>query len=378
MLNRRECLLSTIGAGIVALGGDCIAAPEMEPIRVALKRTVGTRGKVAGAVAVVIDEGDTSRVSYGSSGVPHVAWDAHTVFEIGSITKVMTALMLADMAARGEVAVGDPVSKYLPPSGALHEHGRPITLLDLATYSSGLPRWPGNFPPNWWDNPNPFAHYTADKLYEFVSSYVPAYEPATHFAYSSLGYGLLGIALARRAGKSYDELLVERVCNPLGLERTRITLSPDMRKYLAQGHDLDLRSRLLWDFLPALQGAGAARSDINDMTLFLKACMGLVHTPLSGLFARLLETRRPTNVTGTDAGLGWFISSHEQDEIAWKSGLTGGFNTFVGFSTRRRRGALVVSNFLWEPLDVGTTYMGMKFISPGFDPGDLSSLYLHD
>ena len=172
--------------------------------------------------------------------------------------------------------------------------------------------------------------------------------------------------------------MVERVCNPLGLERTRITLLPDMRKYLAQGHDLALRSRLLWDFLPALQGAGAARSDINDMTLFLKACLGLVHTPLSGLFARLLETRRPTNVTGTDAGLGWFISSHEQDEIAWKSGLTGGFNTFVGFSTRRRRGALVVSNFLWEPLDVGTSYMGMKFISPGFDPGDLSSLYLHD
>jgi serine-type D-Ala-D-Ala carboxypeptidase/endopeptidase len=378
MLTRRECLLGSIGAGIVALGGDCIAAPEMEPIRAALKRTVGTRDKVAGAVAVVIDEGGMSRVSYGSSGVPHVAWDTHTVFEIGSITKVMTALMLADMAARGEVAVSDPVSKYLPPSGALHVHGRPITLLDLATYSSGLPRWPGNFPPNWWDNPNPFAHYTADKLYEFVSSYEPAYEPTTHFAYSSLGYGLLGIALARRAGKSYEELLVERVCNPLGLERTRITLSPDMREYLAQGHDLDLRSRPLWDFLPALQGAGAARSNVNDMTVFLKACMGLVHTPLSGLFARLLETRRPTNVIGTDVGLGWFISSHEQEEIAWKSGLTSGFNTFVGFSTRRRRGALVASNFLWQPLDVGTTYMGMRFIRPGFDPGDLSSLYLHD
>jgi len=131
MLNRRECLLGTIGAGIVALGGDCIAAPEMEPIRVALKRTVGMRGKVAGAVAVVIDEGDTSSVSYGSSGAPHVAWDAHTVFEIGSITKVMTALMLADMAARGEVAVGDPVSKYLPLRGRFMSMGGRSRFLTL-------------------------------------------------------------------------------------------------------------------------------------------------------------------------------------------------------------------------------------------------------
>lgn len=114
------------------------------------------------------------------------------------------------------------------------------------------------------------------------------------------------------------------------------------------------------------------------MTVFLKACMGVVHTPLSGPLARLLEMRRPTNVPGTSAGLGWFISSREQEEIAWKTGLSNGFNSFIGFSTRRPRGALVVSNFFWQPLDVGTTYMGMKLIDPGFDPGDLTPLYLHD
>lgn len=137
----------------------------------------------------------------------------------------MTALMLADMVERGEVAVDDPVVKYLPPSL--------ITLLDLATYSSGLPRWPGNLRPNWWANPNPFADYTVDKLSDFLSSYVPAYEPATHFVYSSFGFALLGIALARRAGKSYEELLVERVCDPLGLGHTRNTLSADVQKHLA-------------------------------------------------------------------------------------------------------------------------------------------------
>ena len=354
MLNRRDYLLGSIDAGIVALGGDCIAAPGTEPIRAALKQTVGTHDKVAGTVAVVIDEGGTSRVAYGSSGIPNVALDPHTVFEIGSITKVLTALMLADMAARGEVAIDDPVAKYLPPSLTLHERGRPITLLDLATYNAGLPRWPGNIPPDWWTKTDPFADYTVDKLYDFISSYQPNYEPTTHFVYSSLGFGLLGVALARRAGKSYQELLIERVCDPLGLAHTRITLSADMQRHLAQAHDLSLKPTPLWDFLPALQGAGAVRASVNDVTVFLKACMGLVHAPLRGSLARLLKTRRPTNLAGTDAALGWFISSDGKEEIAWKSGLTGGSNSFIGFSTQRRRGALVLSNFVWQPLDVGT------------------------
>lgn len=372
---RREFLLGSIGAGIVALGGDCIAAPATESIRAALKQTVGARYKVAGTVAVVIDENGMSRVTYGSSGVPKVALDAHTVFEIGSITKVMTALLLADMAARGEVAVDDPVAKYLPASVTVRERGRPIALLDLATYHCGLPKLPGNLPPNWWADPNPFANYSVDDLYEFVSSYVPQYEPGAHFEYSSLGFGLLGIALAQRAGKRYEELLIERVCGPLGLAHTRIALSASMREHLVQPHNVDLKPTPLWELSPALQGAGAVRASVDDAAVFLKACMGLVHSPLQGPLARLLETRRPTSLVGTEAGLGWFISSNGKEEIAWKSGLTGGCNSFIGFSTRRRFGALVLSNFVWQPLDVGTTAMGMKLISPGFDPGDLQSLY---
>jgi serine-type D-Ala-D-Ala carboxypeptidase/endopeptidase len=377
MLNRRDYVLGSIGAGIVAVSGSCLAAPEIGPIRSALRKTVGASDKIVGSVAVVIDDDGTTKVADGSSGVSNVALDHRTVFEIGSITKVMTALVFADMAARGEVSADDPVAKYLPPSVTLHEQGRPITLLDLAGYGSGLPRWPDNLPPNWWAKPNPFAHYSVDELYAFVSRYEPTHQPTTHFVYSSLGFALLGAALARRAGKSYEELLIERVCNPLGLAHTRITLSGDMQRHLMQPHDLTLKSTPLWDF-GALQAAGAARASVDDMTVFLKACMGLMHTSLHDPLARLLQTRAPTNLAGTDAGLGWFITTDGQEEIAWKSGLTGGCNSFIGFSTKRRRGALVLSNFVWQPLDVGTTAMGMKLISPGFDPGDLASLYLHD
>ena len=374
-MHRREFLWGTIGAGIVALGSDCFAEPASESIRRALEQTVGQRDRVAGTVAVVIDESGTSRVAYGSSGIPSVALDAHTVFEIGSITKVLTALLLTDMNGRGEVALDDPITKYLPPSVTLHEHGGAITLRDLASYGSGLPKLPGNFPPNWWINPNPFADYSVDKLYEFLSGCVPDYAPGTHFEYSSLGFGLLGLALARRAGKSFEDLLIERVSQPLDLTHMRITLSADMRAHLVQPHDLASKPTPLWEFTQALQGAGAARASVRDMTAFLKACMRHGSGPLSGPFAQLLETRRPTNLAGTDAALGWFISSNGKEEIAWKSGLTGGCNSFIGFSTRKPCGALVLSNFLWQPLDVGTTAMGMRLISPGFDPGDLTTLY---
>jgi CubicO group peptidase (beta-lactamase class C family) len=377
MLDRRTFLLGSIGAGIAALGAARSAGSATDPIRELLKKAVGPGENVAGMIAVIVDDGRTRMVAHGSSGIPNLALDGNTVFEIMSITKVLTALLLTDMAMRGEVKFDDPVAKYLPPSVKLNVRGRPITLLDLATYTSGLPNMPGNLPSNWYALPNPMGDYTIDKLYEFLSSYVPKYEPGTHYAYANLSFGLLGNALAHRAGKSYEELLIERICDPLGLAHTRIMLLGDMQKHLAQGHDLDMKPTQLWD-MPALPGGGTVRSNAKDLTVFLKACMAPARTPLNACFARLLETRRPTTLAGTDAGLGWFITSGEKEEIVWKSGLSGGCNTFIGFSTRRRRGALVLSNFLWRPIDEGTIQIGMKLINPDFHPGGFNGLYSSD
>ncbi len=375
MLHRRDFLVGSIGAGIFAITGDCYAVPATDPIRDALKQTVGTRDKVAGMVAIIIDESGPRMTSYGSSGVPKLALDGDTVFEIMSITKVLTSLLLADMAARGEVAFDDPVVKYLPPSVTLHEHGRPITLIDLATYTSGLPNMPGNLPHNWYDYPNPMGEYTEAKLYEFLSSYAPKYEPGTHYEYANLSFGLLGIALASRAGKSYEELLIERICDPLDLAHTRIALTDEMRRRLAQGHDLAMKPTQLWDW-PAMPGAGYVRSTANDLAKFLKACVGLAQTPLSTSIARLLGTRKATPLAGTDVGLGWFISSDGKEEIAWKSGLSAGCNTYIGFSTKKRRAAVLLSNFLWQPIDEGTINMGIKMINPEFLPVDFHALYV--
>ena len=372
MIDRRDFLWGSIGVGIAALNGVCTTLPETEPIRVLLKQTVGANEKVVGMVAVTVDEHGTRTATFGSSGVPGLRLGNDTVFEIASITKVLTALLLAEMVQRGEVAFDDPVAKYLPASVTLHQRGRPITLLDLASYTSGLPIMPDNMPPQWWTLPNPWADYTDAKLYEFLSSYVPEYEPGKHYEYASLGLGLLGVALSRRAGKSYEDLMIEQVCKPLGLSHTRITLSDDMRRHLVQPHDKELKPTPLWDS-QALAGGGGFRSNARDLTVFLKACMELKQTPLNAAMARLVETRTPTRLAGTDAALGWFITSAKDEEFVWKTGASGGCNSFIGFSTRNRRGAIALSNFRWN--DQGTINLGMKLIDPDHQPIDFTAFF---
>src|SRR5690349_13917358 len=133
MIDRRGILAGGLAACAAMACGDCLAAAETDQLRAALENAVGPHGDVAGIVGAVVDEEGVRVVSAGSSGAPGVSLDGDTVFEMMSITKIMTALLLADMAARGEVAFDDPVTKYLPASVALHPNGRAVTLLDLAT-----------------------------------------------------------------------------------------------------------------------------------------------------------------------------------------------------------------------------------------------------
>jgi CubicO group peptidase (beta-lactamase class C family) len=312
-------------------------------IREILKERVEIGRQGTGIVTAVIDDVDHRLVTFGRPDTPgERPLDGDTVFEIGSITKVLTALQLADMVAHGEVALSDPLAKYLPGSIRVPDYnGTPITLLDLATYTSGLPRLPDNFHPT--DPLNPYADYTVDQLYEALCNHMLRYAPGAHYEYANFGFGLLGHVLARRADLSYEDLLIERVCQPLGLRSTRITLSPDMQSRMAQGHNPSVEPTPAWD-LPALAGAGAVRSTANDLLVILEICLGQRNGPLSREFASLLETRRPTGERGNEAALGWFISGRHDDEIVFKTGGTAGFRSFVGFSPGRGRGVIVLTN----------------------------------
>jgi len=229
-------------------------------------------------------------------------------------------------------------------------NGKQITLLDLATYTSGLPQNLDGLPRN---SDNPYAGYTVEQMYGFLANYTMRFDPGTHYEYSNLGFGLLGHALALRADKSYEELLLSRVCAPLGLEDTRITLTNSMRERLAQGHLSNLKPTSNWD-LPTLAGAGALRSTANDLTRFVRST-GLAQpdAPLHQAVDLLRNELRPTDAANSKAGLGYFVLSGNNDSIVWKNGMTGGYASFAGFSTRLRSGAVVLSNTANLMDDVG-------------------------
>ncbi len=357
-VNRRRLLLAALPLSIVAVPGYAQQegkasnnpavplpdrAPSSDAIRSLLALRVDAGQESLGYVALVRDDAGPHLVTYGAAGEPESRpLDGDTVFEIGSITKVFTALLLADRVAHGTVKLTDPVAQYLPAAGRPKSFdNKPISLLDLVTYTSGLPNMPTNFRPR--DNANPYADYTVEQLYAFLSEYPPRYYPGSHYEYANLGFGLLGHVLALQAGRSYEELIVSRICDPLGLSDTRITLTPAMRERLAQGHDKSLHPAPGWD-LPTFAGAGALRSTANDLMRFLDASQGRRKTALTSAFQSLLEVRRQTDKNGVYAAAGWFVDTAHNDELVVKDGGTGGYSSFIGYSARTGIAAVLLSN----------------------------------
>jgi CubicO group peptidase (beta-lactamase class C family) len=248
----------------------------------------------------------------------------------------------------------------LPTGTVVPERERPITLLDLATYSSGLPRQPGNLAPR--SELNPYAEYSAARLYAFLAAHALRFVPGTHYEYSNVGFALLGHALARRAGKPYEDLVVERICTPLGLRDTRITLTPSMQARIVQGHDAALFPTPNWD-MQVFASAGALHSTANDLSAFLEASAGWRASTLGPVIASLLATRRPGPNGTTQVGLGWFVTSRHDDEIVWKDGGTGGSCSVIAYSQRHRRGAVVLSNAgYWNDVnDIGLHLVNTAF-----------------
>jgi CubicO group peptidase (beta-lactamase class C family) len=166
----------------------------------------------------------------------------------------------------------------------------------------------------------------------------------SEFEYSNLGAGLLGFALARRAGTGYEELVRKRITGPLGMKSTGITLTPEMKERLAVGHNPDLKAVPNWDF-DALAGCGALRSDANDLLTFLAANLGYIKSPLAPAMASMRAVRRATGSASLgEIGLGWLMVKPSSYEIVWHNGGTGGYRSFIGFVPSTRVGVVVLSN----------------------------------
>jgi serine-type D-Ala-D-Ala carboxypeptidase/endopeptidase len=302
------------------------------------------RRHVGVAIGVISGEG-MSVTGSGTAGPGGPAPPAeHTIFEIGSVTKAFTATVLAAMVEEGLLAVDDPVQQYLPAGVELPVRGRRITLADLATHTSGLPRLPHGFVlRSLRHRRNPYAWLTVDDLYLGLPSTRLRREPGARPRYSNLGYGLLGHVLALRAGCGYEHLVQERICLPLELQDTGVSVPVAARGRFAQGHDRRGRPVPYWE-LPALAGAGGLRSTVADLLRFLHAQLG-EGPPALVSAAALTHAPRFRN-RGVSIGLGWthLRLRGTKRELLFQNGGTGGFRSFVAFVPATHTAVVVLAN----------------------------------
>jgi CubicO group peptidase (beta-lactamase class C family) len=317
------------------------ALSDMDIHHVLAERIDRQRGGV-GLVAGLVTPAGQRVIGHGSvSNRITRRVDGDTLFEIASVTKVFTTLLLADMVQRGEVGLDDPIAKFLPAGMKLPERGgRAITLRDLATHTSGLPRMPTNFAPS--DPGNPYADYSVERLYRFLSGYELTRDIGAQYEYSNLGMGLLGHVLARRAGMDYERLVVSRVAAPLRLNATRMSLSPELKARLAVGHDERLEPVANWDDL-TLAGAGSLFSSANDLLAFLAATFQQ-ESPLTAAMAATLAVRRPTGFPDLEIGLGWHVSKRAGREVIWHNGGTAGYASYLAYVPHAQLGLAVLAN----------------------------------
>ena len=266
-----------------------------------------------------------------------------TQFEIGSVTKVFTALLLAESERAAKVRRDDPVTKYLHVAATPEGLSRldKVTLLALATHTSGLGRLPPNFAPA---NPrDPYADYTSADLLAALADSAGRVQAPAPYAYSNYGGGVLGQALAAAWGQSYAEALRRHVLTPLGLEQTTLGLmGTSAPGNLAPGHDDNGKPVPNWTF-DALAPAGALRSSAREMALFVQACLGLRETALAASLTATMQPQRPLVGLVGSVGLGWHLTAG-QSPIIWHNGGTGGYHSFVGFEPQGKRGVVVLAN----------------------------------
>jgi serine-type D-Ala-D-Ala carboxypeptidase/endopeptidase len=274
-----------------------------------------------------------------------------TIFEIGSITKTFTATLLADLVGERMLALDDPVQRYLPGEVSLPVRGREITLEDLASHRSGLPGVPKGllWPALTRDRRDPYAKFDEARLAAAASATQPRRAPGRKVAYSNYGMGLLGHALARRAGTSYEQLVRTRICEPLGLVDTWIETPERDRWRVATGHTVLGRLTPPWR-LAALAGAGGLRSTARDLLTFLGLHTTTTPPPLAPAAA---ETARPRASWGrAEIGLGWVMIppgrrlpwGRERSRVLFHDGGTGGFRSFAGVIPERDACAVVLAN----------------------------------
>lgn len=355
-------LVATIGVG---------QRPTLSP---GLMESINNRieKKNTPSVAIgIINPSGSYFYNFGYTRNNGTAVNEHSVYEIGSISKTFTATLLAQAVLDGKIKLEDPVQKYLPGEVRMPRFdGAEILIGQLSDHSSSLPRMPSNFTPA--DPANPYKDYTIKQLYDFLNSVELTTPIGSHFEYSNLAVGLLGLILADLENTSFEELLKTKITGPLHMEESSITLSPKMKANLAYGHSAG-EEVSNWDIL-TLAGAGGIRSTTFDMLKYLGAQLGIPSTSLAPAVELTHQQRHALD--GNSIGLGWFIVDSPSGKIYLHNGGTGGYTSFAGFCKETATGVVVLTNS-----NSGADDIGMHLLDPSFELKKVTqniSLVIHE
>jgi len=346
---QRRLVLHALAASPLARGSALRAQPATTDIGGILAQRVAQEG--VGMVAFVASGAQVDLAAAGPLAAGgKEAVDADTRFEWGSITKTFTALLLADMVVRRELALGDAVEAVLPRGLKLRDSaGEPIRWGDLATQRSGLPRLPDNMKPA--QASDPYADYDSAALEAFIAGWKPEVTRGTVYGYSNLGFGLLGHALGLRAGSSYEAALTTRVLTPLGLDGVRLRITGRTLPAVAQGHDAERRPVPAWQF-QAMAGAGALVGSARELALYAQAALGVVETPLEAAFRLALSRQADGPGPDNPVGLAWLMGPLNGRTVANHDGGTYGFSSSLFLDPERRRASGVLANAFVGVTDV--------------------------
>jgi serine-type D-Ala-D-Ala carboxypeptidase/endopeptidase len=309
--------------------------PDLRDLVITRLGALVERRAVPAVSYAVVADGEVTVGGHGGTG-------ADSVFQIGSVTKCLTGLLLADLAARGQVLLPGKATDYLP--GATPGQ---VTLLDLATHTAGLPRLPPGVRRYALLRPNdPYARYPAGRfLREARRSLASAPGGGQPYRYSNYGFGLLGYLLGQAAGAEYERLVADRVCGPLGLRATSFDATP------VQGHQRG-RPAAPWH-LGVMSAAGGLYSTATDLARLLTACLEPDATALGEVIRAALMPRVAISAD-EEIGLAWQHALRDGQRVTWHNGMTGGYSAIVAFSQARRAGIAALANGagpLPSPLD---------------------------
>lgn len=335
-----------------------------DDVRAALEQRF--KGDRTGAciAAGVIDDTAIATAYYCANPKSQRPYDEYTAFEIGSLTKTMTAALLAEFIARGEVTLSDPIAKLFPSGTSVPSfNGREITIGEIVTHTSGLPAIPVRYRAP--DINNPYASVTERDLLDALAATQLTRQPGSKWEYSNFAMMVLSYALTKRSGKDYETLLREHLLVPLGMNETYVAQHPPYVR-LAPGHLPNAMPAVPWDFPPDMAGVGGVRATLPDMLRYLEGQLGTRESAITPALAQTQE--QVVSVDGHRMGMNWNLSTRNGRTIVAHEGGTGGYSSFAGFDRAAKRAVVLLSDTALTSIG-GLGQLGAHLLDPAAPVG---------